>query len=351
MVVLVADLVPHEQVFLVFLTNFILGFLFGVALGLVEVSLAERLVTGAHGPGEDVRSADVELPGGAGSTGVDRDGVTVTGVTTRTQSSPANRTEEVTITMEETIHGTTMPVLELSLQPGESIVSEAGEFSWMSDAIQMATNTGGGMGGKGIMGAVKRAVSGASFMMTTYTAQGGAGLHRLRLQGPGPHPAHRRGAGERVHGAPSRLHGGDSRGSSCPWGSSSRSAAASSAARGFILQKIGGTGRAFVDLSGEVIVYDLAAGQTMRVHPGHAGLFQASVTFSVQKVPGLANRYMGPDGHHFAVLTGPGRIWLQSMPIAILAGVIGEYMPDDHRGVEGAAVGVGAAKVLGDLFK
>ena len=77
--------------------------------------------------------------------------------------------------MEETIHGTTMPVLELSLADGESIVSEAGEFSWMSDAVQMATNTGGGMGGKGIMGAVKRAVSGASFMMTTYTAQGGAG--------------------------------------------------------------------------------------------------------------------------------------------------------------------------------
>ena len=67
--------------------------------------------------------------------------------------------------MEETIHGTTMPVLELSLADGESIVSEAGEFSWMSDAVQMATNTGGGMGGKGIMGAVKRAVSGASFRL------------------------------------------------------------------------------------------------------------------------------------------------------------------------------------------
>ena len=87
--------------------------------------------------------------------------------------------------MEETIHGTTMPVLELSLADGESIVSEAGEFSWMSDAIQMATNTGGGMGGKGIMGAVKRAVSGASFMMTTYTAQGGAGSIAFASKVPG----------------------------------------------------------------------------------------------------------------------------------------------------------------------
>ena len=73
----------------------------------------------------------------------------------------------------------------------------------------------------------------------------------------------------------------------------------------------------------------------------------------MQKVPGLANRYMGSDGHHFAVLTGPGRIWLQSMPLPVLAGVIGEYMPDrdDHHGVEGAAAGVGGAKILGDMFK
>jgi len=62
-VVLIAELVPHEQVILVFLTNFALGLAFGVALGLVEVSLAERLVSGAHGPGELIVSADVELPG------------------------------------------------------------------------------------------------------------------------------------------------------------------------------------------------------------------------------------------------------------------------------------------------
>ncbi|HTU37720.1 MAG TPA: TIGR00266 family protein [Acidimicrobiales bacterium] len=254
--------------------------------------------------------------------------------------------------MEETIHGTTMPVLELSLQPGESIVSEAGEFSWMSDAVQMQTNTGGGMGGKGIMGAVKRAVSGSSFMMTTYTAEGGPGSVAFASKVPGhilpidvspgnEFMVHKHGfmAGtpgiELSMGFQQSFRGGIFGG------------------EGFILQKIAGSGRAFVDLSGEVIVYDLQPGQTMRVHPGHAGLFQASVTFSVQKVPGLANRYMGSDGHHFAVMTGPGRIWLQSMPLPLLAGVIGEYLPDrdDHHGVEGAAAGIGAAKVLGDMFK
>jgi hypothetical protein len=67
-VVLIADLVPHERVFLVFLTNFAMGAAFGMALGLVEVSLAERLITGAHGPGQESRSEDIELPGGAATT-------------------------------------------------------------------------------------------------------------------------------------------------------------------------------------------------------------------------------------------------------------------------------------------
>ena len=67
-VVLIADLVPQESIFLVFLTNFVLGAAFGVALGLVEVSLAERLISGAHGPGQLIEPADVELPGGAAAT-------------------------------------------------------------------------------------------------------------------------------------------------------------------------------------------------------------------------------------------------------------------------------------------
>jgi uncharacterized protein (TIGR00266 family) len=252
--------------------------------------------------------------------------------------------------MEETIHGTTMPVLELSLQPNEAVVSEAGQFSWMSDAMQMNTNTGGGMGGKGIMGAVKRAVGGASIMMTTYTATNGAGSIAFAAKVPGhilpidvtpgnEFMVHRHGfmcatSGiQLAMGFQQSFRGGIFGG------------------EGFILQKISGEGRAFIELQGEVIVYDLQPGQTMRVHPGHAGLFQASVTFSVVKVPGLMNRYMGADGHHFIVLTGPGRIWLQSMPLPILAGALSHYMGDDHHPVEAGAAAGASAKVLGDLFR
>jgi len=182
--------------------------------------------------------------------------------------------------MEETIHGTTMPVLELSLQPGEAVVSEAGQFSWMSDAMQMDTNTGGGMGGKGLMGAVKRAVSGASIMMTTYTATGGAGSIAFAAKVPG-------------HILPIDVAPGNEfmmhrHGFLCATSGIELSVGFQQSFRGgifggegFILQKIAGEGRAFIELQGEVIVYDLQPGQSMRVHPGHAGLFQGSVTFSV----------------------------------------------------------------------
>jgi uncharacterized protein (TIGR00266 family) len=250
--------------------------------------------------------------------------------------------------MEETIHGTVMPVLELSLQPGESIVTEVGEFSWMTDAITFTTNTGGGMGGKGMMGALKRAVGGASILMTTYTAEGGVGSISFASKMPGHIVPVDISPGNEVmvhrHGFMAATPGVE-----LSIGFQQSITGGLFGGEGFILQKLGGNGRAFVDLSGEVLAFDLAAGQSMRAHPGHVGMFQASVQFSVQRVPGLVNRYMGRDGHHFAVLVGPGRIWLQSMPIPILAGVIEPFLPDQSRGgdVEAGAVG----GILGNLLK
>jgi uncharacterized protein (TIGR00266 family) len=251
--------------------------------------------------------------------------------------------------MEETIHGTVMQVLELSLQPGESVVSEAGEFSWMTDAMTFSTGAGGGMGGKGLMGAVKRAVGGSTFLLTTYTAQGGVGSISFAAKMPGhivpvevapgnEFMVHRHGFMAAVPGVELGL------------GFQQSFRGGIFGGMGFLLQKLSGTGRAWVDLSGEVLAFDLQAGQSMRVHPGHVGLFQASVQFSVQRVPGLVNRYMGQDGHHFAVMTGPGRIWLQSMPVAILAGAIEPFLPDrDGRGDDVAAGAAGG--LLGNLLR
>lgn len=251
--------------------------------------------------------------------------------------------------MQDTVQGTVLPVLEVLLDPGESVVSEAGEFSWMTDTIQMATDSsGGGVSGKGLMGALKRVASGSTFMFNTYTAQGGPGMVAFAAKMPGKiipidlapgneFLCHRHGfmagmPGVQIDVALQQTFRGGIFGG-----------------EGFLLQRVSGNARAWIELSGEVLAYDLVAGQTMRAHPGHVGLFQASVSFQVQRVPGLANRYLGADGHHFVVLTGPGRVYLQSMPMPILAGALRPYL--DMSTVGAGATGGVVGGALGGLLR
>jgi len=254
--------------------------------------------------------------------------------------------------VQDSVQGTVLPVLEITLEPGESVISEVGEFSWMSDAVEMSTGTGGGAGGAGVMGALKRVAGGASFLFNTFTAQGGDGMVAFAAKlpgrivpvevGPGSELlAHRHGfmagtPGIEVSVALQQTFRGGIFGG-----------------EGFLLQRLAGSGKAWIELSGEVLAYDLVAGQTLRVHPGHVGMFESSVRFEVVRVPGLANRYLGADGHHFVVLTGPGRVHLQSMPLPILAGALRPYL--DLGGpvgpLEAGAAGGAVAGALGSLFK
>jgi len=96
---------------------------------------------------------------------------------------------------------------------------------------------------------------------------------------------------------------------------------------GFMLQRVSGMGTAWLELSGELIVKNLAPGETLRVHPGHVGAFQSSVGFQIGMVPGIKNMIFGGDGIFLAALTGPGAVWLQTLPISRLAHQIGEYLP------------------------
>ena len=104
----------------------------------------------------------------------------------------------------------------------------------------------------------------------------------------------------------------------------------------------GGTGTAWLELSGELITKTLQPGEVWRVHPGHVGAFQASVGFQITTVPGIKNMTLGGDGNFLAVLTGPGTVWLQTLPISRLANQLAHYMPKDHREAAGAGIG-GAA--------
>ncbi len=245
--------------------------------------------------------------------------------------------------MEHRVVGTTMPVLEFALGANDAIISEAGELSWMTQTIQMTTHTQMG-GGGGFFGAIKRMAGGGSLFMTEYRAIGGPGEVAFAARVPGHIVPVQVGQGVEYlihrHGflcATPQIELGV--------GFQQSLGAGIFGGDGFLLQKVGGYGMAWLELSGEVVVKDLRPGETLRVHPGHVGAFQSSVAFQITRIPGLKNMIFGGDGIFLAALTGPGRVWLQTLPISRLAHQLMEYMPAQRRtetvedGVVGGIVG------------
>ena len=244
--------------------------------------------------------------------------------------------------MQHTIVGTTMPVLEFTLEPNESIISEAGELSWMSSSIQLTTHTQFG-GGGGLFGVLRRVAGGGTLFMTEYRAMGSPGEIAFATKVPGHILPVEIGPGHEFmvhrHGflcATPQVQIGV--------GFQQSLGAGVFGGDGFLLQKIHGLGIAWLELSGELILKDLRPGETLRVHPGHVGAFQSSVSFQITTVPGIKNMIFGGDGLFLASLTGPGKVWLQTLPISKLAHQLMEYMPSQTRettqgGVVGGIVG------------
>jgi len=231
----------------------------------------------------------------------------------------------------------------LLLEPNEAVISEAGELSWMTSSIQMMTHTQMA-GGGGFFGAIRRVAGGGSLFMTEYRASGATGEVAFATRVPGHIVPVEVGAGQQYiihrHGflcATSQIELGvafqQSLGAGIFGGD------------GFLLQKVSGQGVAWLELSGELIVKDLAAGETLRVHPGHVGAFQGTVSFQITRVPGIRNMIFGGDCIFLASLTGPGRAWLQTLPISKLAHQLMQYMPKEQArqtteaGVVGGIVG------------
>jgi uncharacterized protein (AIM24 family) len=251
--------------------------------------------------------------------------------------------------MKTQIKGTTMPVLEIGLEPNDRIVAEPGEFSWMTDGVQMRTTTYTA-GAKSLWGAIGRALSGGGLFMTEYSAPGGRGVVAFAARVPGAilqvdvpaghtYMIHRHGflcgteglqlstGFQRSLGA--GIFGGD----------------------GFMLQRLAGPCTAWVELGGEVVTYDLAPGESLQVHPGHIGMFQDSVSFDITLMRGITNAIFGGDGLFIARLTGPGRVWLQTLTVPNLAHALSPYLgADTVRSTESGAVGGIAGAVLRDMF-
>jgi uncharacterized protein (TIGR00266 family) len=208
----------------------------------------------------------------------------------------------------------------------------------------MTTHTQMG-GGGGLFGVIKRVAGGGSLFMTEYRAAQYPGTVSFATKVPGHIVPVQLG-----QGAEYMVH---RHGFLCATpqvtigvGFQQSLGAGIFGGSGFMLQRVGGQGTAWLELSGELIQKNLAPGETLLVHPGHVGAFQASMAFQITMVPGIKNMIFGGDGIFLAVLQGPGTVWLQTLPISRLAHQIYEYLPH-NEGRQTMASGAGGALLGG----
>ncbi len=219
------------------------------------------------------------------------------------------------------IQGTVMPSLDILLEAGEAIFTEKGGMAWMSGDIKMETSTKGG-----VLKGLGRRLAGESFFMTTYQCQSGQGLVTFAPEAPGTILPFELAPGQSLICQKDAFM--------CAQTSVNiemqfrkKLGAGLFGGEGFILQKITGPGLVFLEIAGEVRDYTLQAGQSMQIDPGHIALFEPTVSYDIQRVKGVKNIFFGGEGLFLARLTGPGKVWLQSMPLANLAAAIQRFIP------------------------
>jgi uncharacterized protein (TIGR00266 family) len=223
--------------------------------------------------------------------------------------------------MEYKLHGTVMQTLDIQLRKGESIYTESGGMAWMQGDISMETDTKGG-----VLGGLGRALAGESLFMTTYTCQGPNGLIVFTPEVPGKVLDIQLASGQSLicqkdafmcaeDSVKLEMHFRKKLGAGLFGG------------EGFILQKITGPGTAFIEIPGDVREYHLQDNAVMKVDPGHIAMFEPSVTYDITRVKGLKNILFSGEGLFLASLKGPGKVWLQSLPLSNLAAKLSRYMP------------------------
>jgi len=227
--------------------------------------------------------------------------------------------------MKSKITGTALPVLEIDLEPGDQIISEPGQFSWMSPNVTLHT-TAMTAGAKGLFGVLGRALSGGGLFMNTYQTSGGTGMVAFAAKVPGTI--------KEVQVTPDKTYMVHCHGFLCGTqgvelsiGFQRSLGSGIFGGEGMILQKLGGTATAWVELGGEIVTYNLKAGESLLAHPGHIGMFESSVTFDITMMKGIKNALFGGDGLFIARLTGPGAVYLQTLTMPNLAHALIPYFP------------------------
>ena len=220
--------------------------------------------------------------------------------------------------MQYELKGGMFPVVECRLNDGEKMITEKGSMVWMSPNMEMNT-TGGGLGKM-----FAKAFSGESMFQNVYTARGN-GIIAFGSSFPGKILPVQIGPGKEFILQKSAFLASEA-GVKLSVHFQKKTGAGFFGGEGFILQRLSGSGMAFVEVDGELIEYQLGAGQQIVVDTGNVLGFETSVDMDIQQVRGAKNMFLGGEGLFNTLLTGPGKIWLQTMPIYNVAAAIQPYI-------------------------
>ena len=221
--------------------------------------------------------------------------------------------------MKYEIKGGAFPIVVCHLTSGEQMITEKGSMVWMTSNMEMET-TGGGVGKM-----FSKVFSGESMFQNIYTAKGD-GMITFGSSFPGKIVAIDIQPGRNFIVQKSAFLAAEA-GVELSIHFNKKAGAGFFGGEGFIMQKISGQGAAFVEIDGDLVEYELAVGQKIIVDTGNVAGFDSTVSIDIQTVKGVKNMVFGGEGIFNTVLTGPGRIWLQTMPIANVANAIRPFIP------------------------
>ena len=219
------------------------------------------------------------------------------------------------------IQGETLPVVICYLEAGEMMICEGGAMSWMSPNMKMETTSNGGIGKS-----IGRALAGERMFQNIYTAEGGPGMIAFASSFPGSIKAFEIGPGKEMIFQKGAYLAAES-GVTLSAHIKKKVGVGLFGGEGFIMQKTTGQGIVFAEFDGHVVEYELQPGQQMILDTGHLAAMSATCEIDVKTVSGAKNALLGGEGFFNTVITGPGHIWLQTMPISNVAGAIRPFIP------------------------
>ena len=223
--------------------------------------------------------------------------------------------------MDYEISGGSFPIVICTLQQGETMKNETGAMAYMTSGMKMDTSTGGGL-----LKGLGRALSGDTLFLNFFTAQNDGEQVAFSACTPGKiMPIRLDGSNTIIGQKNAFLAAEDS--VDVDIHIRNRLGSGIFGGEGFILQKFSGNGMVFLEIDGEVIEKDLAPGEKLLVDPGHIAAMEETVDFDIERVKGAKNILFG-EGLFFSKLTGPGKVWIQTMPITKLAEAIIPFIPE-----------------------